>query len=974
MGPGPKSMSLNNSFNLYTVRKLAANGSNWVTYKTRIVTVIGAKGLMCHLRGTAKEPKEPLSSLDKDKKDIDPTTEQLDDYKEKWDKWLQQGYTIKQQIFSTITESLLLRARSRSCAQTIILSSLPADYDPVLSAMLSAARITGKTIPPMTIISHINEEFDRHAIKARLDKVDTALIKGSRKEGQGPDRKGKSSRKDKDSDGKGTANVAATLETHFAFSALAATTPKLALTRCIDTGASHHYSPFRSEFLNFHQITPKPIIAADKHVFFATGRGDVIITFPNGGTVTRITLKDVLYMPSIVFTLISISCIDTSGFLTMFCDGHCQICSPAGRIITCIPCDNNLYKFTSPADVLTAHALASIAAIDDHSTNLTLSATDLHRRLGHMSIDTTKSLIKQGAITGINLDDLIQKMELCQACVQAKIWHVPFPKECSWPRSTIYGELVSSDLFGPTHVASLAGHRYAMTLLDDATYEVLISFLQHKSKAFDKYVNYEKFVQVHRGVSVIQTFRSDRGGEYTSLAFEDHLAKQGMHHEKTVHGSSSQNGAAERFFCMSVTYAPEEWVAIDGDDAALRDTPAMDRTVPEDAQLPSDCMPPTAAEQAPHDAPADAPPDAMNMPATRQSEPPPATGQTTALQTPPPGNGSTTGLPRTPPLPHGMHIVQHMLDFMAPGSTSKGEGEGDAAFSECVDSDEEEEFLLCLSKDGVEWGLAAMPATSDEPHTVNAAKVREDWPKWEAAISDKLERLEKMGMWELTEKPAGANIVSSKWVFKIKHDAAGAISKYKARLVAQGFSQIPGIDFTDTFAPVAKLSSVRLVATLAARFNYELHQMDVKNTYLNGDLKEEIYMKQPPGFPAPGQENKVCHLFKPIYGLKQAGRCWYKKLCAAFLDMGFTQSSVDHSVFFRHGKNGDIVIIAVLVDDLAIATNSVEVMTHVKDGLKSRFDMTNLGELHWLLGIEIRCNWGARTLSMSQIPVGPAPI
>ncbi|TFY74272.1 hypothetical protein EWM64_g9740, partial [Hericium alpestre] len=664
MGPGPESMSLNNSFNLYTVPKLAANGSNWVTYKTRIVTVIGAKGLMRHLRGTAKKSKEPLSSLDKDKKDVDPTTEQLDDYEEKWDKWLQQEYTVKQQIFSTITESLLLhvqdldrahkvwstvcneyegktemvqinlrRRLQETCCQpsgdvcehfdallcmkeelagmgaklidtdfaAIILSSLPADYDPVLSAMLSAARITGKTILPMTIISHVNEEFDRRAIKAQLDKVDTALIvgsdpkkrgtsrgthgnsngsgssvksdvkcsncgccfhnaancwqKGSRKKGQGPNRKGKSSGKDKDSDRKGTANVAAALEIHFAFSALAATTPESALTRCIDTGASHHYSPFRSEFLNFHQITPKPIVAADKRVFFATGRSDVIITFPNGGTVTRITLKDVLYTPSIAFTLFSISRIDASGFSTMFRDGHCQIRSPAGRIIARILRDSNLYKFTSPADALATHALASIAAIDDHSANLTLSAADLHRRLGHMSIDAAKSLIKQGAITGINLDDLIQEMELCRACVQAKIRRVPFPKECSRPRLTIYGELVSSDLFGPAHVASLAGHRYAMTLLDDATYEVLISFLRHKSKAFDKYVNYEKFVQVHRGVSVIQTFRSDRGGEYTSLAFEDHLTKQGTHHEKTVHDSSSQNGTAERFFRMSVTRA-----------------------------------------------------------------------------------------------------------------------------------------------------------------------------------------------------------------------------------------------------------------------------------------------------------------------------------------------------------------------------------------------------------------------------------
>ncbi|TFY76440.1 hypothetical protein EWM64_g7573 [Hericium alpestre] len=142
--------------------------------------------------------------------------------------------------------------------------------------------------------------------------------------------------------------------------------------------------------------------------------------------------------------------------------------------------------------------------------------------------------------------------------------------------------------------------------------------------------------------------------------------------------------------------------------------------------------------------------------------------------------------------------------------------------------------------------------------------------------------------------------------------------------------------------------------------------MDVKNAYLNGDLEEEIYMKQPPGFAAAGAEKKVCALLKPIYGLKQADRRWYKKLCATFLDMGYTRSSVDHSVFFRYSANDEIVIVAVSVDDLAIAANTITAMIQFKDALKARFEMTNLEELHWLLGIEIQHDRGWRTLSMSQ--------
>ncbi|TFY78270.1 hypothetical protein EWM64_g5745 [Hericium alpestre] len=280
--------------------------------------------------------------------------------------------------------------------------------------------------------------------------------------------------------------------------------------------------------------------------------------------------------------------------------------------------------------------------------------------------------------------------------------------------------------------------------------------------------------------------------------------------------------------------------------------------------------------------------------------------------------------------------------------------------------DDEDGVLVEISEDGVGVALAAGGGDGVEPRTVDEAKASGEWPQWEAAIEDELGRMKKMGTWELAEKPPGANVVGSWWVFKIKRDASGAIAKYKARLVAQGFSQIPGVDYTDTFAPVAKLSSIRILAALAARFDWELHQMDVKNAYLNGDLEEEIFMKQPPGFPTPGQEQKVCHLFKPIYGLKQAGRRWYKKLCAAFLDMGFARSSVDHSVFFRHGPNGEIAIVAVSVDDLAIAANSVDEMSHIKSALKLKFEMTDLGEIHWLLGLEIKRDRRGRTISMLQ--------
>jgi Reverse transcriptase (RNA-dependent DNA polymerase) len=166
-----------------------------------------------------------------------------------------------------------------------------------------------------------------------------------------------------------------------------------------------------------------------------------------------------------------------------------------------------------------------------------------------------------------------------------------------------------------------------------------------------------------------------------------------------------------------------------------------------------------------------------------------------------------------------------------------------------------------------------------EPWNLAEAKVRPDWLLWEKAIHEELSVLKATGTWELVDAPKGVNIVGSKWVFRAKKDAAGIVVRYKARLVAQGFSQVPGIDYFDTFAPVARLSSIRAVLSIAAVNDYEIHQIDIKGAYLNGILTsdETIFMKQPPGYRV-GSPEQVCRLRKTLYGLKQSGRHWYQRL------------------------------------------------------------------------------------------------
>jgi Reverse transcriptase (RNA-dependent DNA polymerase) len=256
-----------------------------------------------------------------------------------------------------------------------------------------------------------------------------------------------------------------------------------------------------------------------------------------------------------------------------------------------------------------------------------------------------------------------------------------------------------------------------------------------------------------------------------------------------------------------------------------------------------------------------------------------------------------------------------------------------------------------------------------EPRTLAEAKRRPDWLQWEKAILEELATLKAAGTWILEEPPPGANIIGSKWVFKAKKDAAGFVARLKARLVAQGFSQIGGVDFDDTYAPVARLASSRAIIAMANRLDLLLHQVDIKGAYLNGELNdnEVLYMQHPPGYKSPDAGNRVLRLKKTLYGLKQSGRRWYQKLSSIFSLLGFTCCSVDQAVFHKSSKDKkEITVVAVHVDDCTIAASSLRLIEDFKAGLRKHVEVTDLGELHWMLGLEIKRDREARTIHISQ--------
>ena len=217
-----------------------------------------------------------------------------------------------------------------------------------------------------------------------------------------------------------------------------------------------------------------------------------------------------------------------------------------------------------------------------------------------------------------------------------------------------------------------------------------------------------------------------------------------------------------------------------------------------------------------------------------------------------------------------------------------------------------------------------------------------------------MDSLHDNGVWDLVPLPEGRKAVGSKWVFKLKRSADGSIEKCKARLVAQGYSQREGLDYDETFSPVVRAESVRSVIALASKNGLKLHQMDITTAFLNGDLEEEVYMEQPKGFVAEGQERLVCRLRKSIYGLKQSSRCWNRALDAQLKLMGFEQSMSDPCIYTSETKSDGLFILAVYVDDILVAGKSEQKIALVKADLGKRFELKDMGELHYFLGVSVR--------------------
>jgi hypothetical protein len=280
---------------------------------------------------------------------------------------------------------------------------------------------------------------------------------------------------------------------------------------------------------------------------------------------------------------------------------------------------------------------------------------------------------------------------------------------------------------------------------------------------------------------------------------------------------------------------------------------------------------------------------------------------------------------------------------------------------ENLDADHDDDAPLrfrSMSNILVTPGLAPCALVAEELHVVSSDEPAsfteaEHGPSWWKTMMEEMDSIEENGIYSLIDLPPGRKPIGVKCVFKVKRDEHGAMSKHKARLVVKDYVYRHGIDYDEVFTPVARLDSVCLLITLTVHEGWEVHHMDIKSAFINGDIQEEVYIEQPAGFIIAGKEHKVLKLKKALYGMHQAPRAWNAKLDDTLLSLGFQRTPSEHVVYVRWNDNVQLVV-GVYVNDLIITGSDHDNIRSFKEEMAAAFKMSNLSLLHYYLSIEVK--------------------
>ncbi|KAK3725314.1 hypothetical protein QZH41_002591 [Actinostola sp. cb2023] len=720
----------------------------------------------------------------------------------------------------------------------------------------------------------------------------------------------------------------------------------------------------RSSLRDILELTePVHVQLGDGKVLNATARGTVTLyTVLRGGNEKRCNLKDVLFVPKLSYSLLSVPKATGAGLKVSFDKSECKIVRADGATIAVGKKVGSLFHLKYRREVELSNAATA---------ELSMSKEMLwHQRYGHLGTQNLKKLANESLVTGFDFDPK-KGLDFCEACVQGKLHRCSFPTSGA-KRATEPLGLAHSDLCGKITPKSAGGAEYFMTLTDDKTRYVWVYALKKKDEAFKKFQDWKALVEKSSGYT-LKILRSDNGGEYVSTDFDIFLKSEGVVHQTTVPKTPQQNGVAERLnrtlvesvrsMLVQAKLPQKFWVEALNTAVYLHNrspTRSLEGLTPYEAWTGSKpdvsnlkCFGCTAYAHIPKD---------------ERKKLDPKARKCVFL-----GYGTDTKAYRLFDVERQRVIYSRDVKFDegAFGILQKDKPDGtviklvdvelsnndDVELSNNDDVDEGPSVLRQSSRERRppdrlgEW----VTVVSDgivEPTTVSEALNGPDADQWHVAMQQEMDSLHKHDVWNLTELPDGRKAVGSKWVFRVKYNADGSMERRKARLVAQGYSQKQGVDYDETFSPVVRFESLRTVIALSVKQELKLHQMDVTTAFLNGDLKEEVYMRQPEGFSVKGKEHLVCKLNKSLYGLKQSPRCWNYTLDEHLKSMGFVQTPSDPCIYVSD-EDAIPFIIAVYVDDIVLAGPSDEKIAEVKQNISERFEVKDMGELKYFLGVQV---------------------
>ena len=777
----------------------------------------------------------------------------------------------------------------------------------------------------------------------------------------------------------------------------------------IDSGASQHMTMKKDELLNYKSFdVPLRINLADDSFLLSYGTGNVSLKLYSNNESFNIVLHDVLYVPKIQAKLLSLPDILKKGAEVRFKGSSCFLIIN-GREYVLGHRHGKLFKLNCDP----VETCCFSTAIESPSV--------WHMRFGHLGYDNLRILYDKRMVAGMKLNtEPIDKN--CESCIMGKHNRTPFPKK-SQRKTTNPLEVVYSDVCGPMSCNSIGGSRYFVTFVDDFSRYVVVYTMKHKSEVLSKFKQFLEMAETlhDRKLKVLQ---SDNGGEYNSNEFRDFLIERGIQKYETIPYSPQQNGVAERtnrtlmekVRCMlhhsgltlkfwAEALSTATYVKNRSPTSAFGEGTPFERWYKQKPDV--EHLRVFGCRAYAHV------PDEKRKKLDRKSTkcifigyPDHSKGY--KLFDPVSGkillsrdvifveNDLQNSAEKTEQLnellPDDWFEIgaeaesvgyEQVLDYVPENigheAVEQVQIDIDAAAGEIL---QEHEDPVQIAPEGRphrvrnspdrfgEWEyLYLVSGSQEEPRSFREALRSDNSEKWKEAADTEMHSLMKNETWELVKLPTGKTALGCKWVFKNKDDPDGGISRYKARLVAQGCSQKYGVDYQDVFAPVVKYNSIRTVLAIANEFNMEVHQMDVKSAYLNGEIDTDIYMRQPEGYVDSGKPELVCKLKKSLYGLKQSGRCWNIVIDKYLKMEGYTQSTADPCIYVKIESRQDksvLMLIALYVDDTVLCCNDMEFLKAEKLKLCSRFEMEDMGEIHHLLGMTIRRSRETKTMTIDQ--------